>query len=73
MQPAFHAIPCDGSVEDDAMIALCWYLSFPWSGQNYLCAQSSVEDDAKEKGAMADHSFQASDVLHLQKKRFELI
>ena len=36
LQPAFHAIPCDGSVEDDAMIALCWYLSFSWSGQHKI-------------------------------------
>ena len=57
---------CRGRCHDS--IVLIFVLFLIRTAQNYLCPQSSVEDDAKEKGAMADHSFQASDVLHLQKK-----
>ena len=57
---------CRGWCHDS--IVLIFVLFLIRTAQNYLCPQSSVEDDAKEKGAMADHSFQASDVLHLQKK-----
>ena len=57
---------CRGWCHDS--IVLIFVLFLIRTAQNYLCPQSSVEDDAKEKGAMADHSFQASDVLHLEKK-----
>ena len=63
---------CRGWCHDSIVHCVIFVLFLIRTAQNYLCPQSSVEDDAKEKGAMADHSFQASDVLHLE-KRFELI